>query len=91
MDVPRDVRREHSSTDDLLLAGLEALLDRVRRKTNATLFVSNEYLSCRFVCITEPIGFIMNKHIYPRYVVAYWYTSQTHDCLAMVINMHNDE
>ena len=52
------------------LAGLEALVywthlcDRVRRKTDARLFVSNEYLSCRFGCIIEPTGFIMNKHTY---------------------------
>ena len=50
------------------LAGLEALVywthlfDRVRRKTDVRLFVSNEYLSCRFGCIIEPTGFIMNKH-----------------------------
>ena len=50
VDVPSDVRRDPSSTDDL--AGLEALAywthlcDRVRRKTDARLFVSNELLSC---------------------------------------------
>ena len=40
--------------------------DRVRRKTDATLFVSNDYLSCRSGCIIEPTGFIfiMNKHTY---------------------------
>ena len=64
----RDMRRDPSSTDDL--AGLEALdywthlCDRVRRKTDARLFVSNEYLSCRFGCVIEPTGFIMNKHTY---------------------------
>ena len=62
----RDARRDPSSNDDL--AGLEALdywthlCDRARRKTDARLFVSNEYLSFRFGCIIEPTGFIMNKH-----------------------------
>ena len=52
------------------MAGLEALdywthlCDCVRRKTDVTLFVSNEYLSFRFGCIIEPTGFIMNKYIY---------------------------
>ena len=40
------------------------LCDHVRRKTDAKLAVSNEYLSCRFGCIIEPTGFIMNKHTY---------------------------
>ena len=53
--VPSDARRDPSSTDDL--AGLEALAWRhwpightcvivFRTKTDARLFVSNEYLSC---------------------------------------------
>ena len=42
------------------------LCDRVRRKADAKLSVSNEYLSCRFRCIIEPIGFIMNKHTYMK-------------------------
>ncbi len=75
MDVPSNVRRDHSSTDDL--AGLEALYDtrcdRVRRETDAKLSVSNEYLSCRFCCIIEPTGFIMNKH---TYMVLYLYYSK---------------
>ena len=39
------------------------MCDRARRRTDARLFVSNEYLSCRFGCIIEPTGFnILNKH-----------------------------
>ena len=34
---------------------------------NNILSVSNEYLSCRFGCIIEPTGFIMNKHTYIIY------------------------
>ena len=62
----RDARRDPSSNDDV--AGLEALdywihlCDCARRKTDVSLFVSNEYLSFRFGCIIEPTGFIMNKH-----------------------------
>ena len=40
------------------------MCDRVRRKTDAKLSVSNEHVSCRFGCIIEPTGFIMNKHTY---------------------------
>ena len=49
------------------MAGLEALdywthlCDCARRKTDARLFVSNEYLSFRFGCIIE-LGLFMNKH-----------------------------
>ena len=63
VDVSRDVIRNPSSTDDL--AGLKALLDNcviARRNTDGKLVVSNEYLSCRFRCLIEPTGFIMNKH-----------------------------
>ena len=38
------------------------LCDRVRRKTVAKLFVSNEQLSCLVDRIIEPTGFIMNTH-----------------------------
>ena len=40
------------------------MCDRARRKTDARLFVSNEYLCCQFGCIIEPTGFIMNTHAY---------------------------
>ena len=47
------------------------LCDRGRRKTDAKLVVSNEYLSCRFGYIIEPNGFIINKHnkIMPTYIM----------------------
>ena len=64
VDVPRDSRRDPSSTNGCLeaLGYWTHLCDRARRKTDAWLFVSNEYLSCRFGCTIEPAGFIMNKH-----------------------------
>ena len=66
VDVPRNVRRDHSSPDDLagLVPGgtIGHLCDRVSRNTDAKLSVSNEYLFCRLCCIIEPTGFIMNKH-----------------------------
>ena len=85
--VMRDVRRDPSSTDDP--AGLEALdywtdmCDRARRKTDARLFVSNEYLSCRFGCIIEPTGFIMNKHTYIYIIMSQPFSKQTtHVCVS---------
>ena len=65
MDVPGPFVDQYED-----MAGVEALVYwthlcyRVRRKTDARLFVSNGYLSCRFGCIIEPTGFIMNKHTY---------------------------
>ena len=64
------------------LAGLEALVYwthmcyRVRRMTDARLFVSNEYLSCRFGCIIEPTGFIMNKHTKLKFTHRLMFLSQ---------------
>ena len=58
----RDARRDPSSTDDL--AGLEALIywthmcDRVRRKTAARLFVSNEYSRVDSDVSLNPLGFV---------------------------------